>query len=77
MASMPSMNTRSRRLQEIPGLVPSPQAARQGCAFAPRCAHADARCRSQSPGLTQQGGEHLVACFAVEEGRLPMEELAL
>ncbi|MCO4862530.1 ABC transporter ATP-binding protein [Cupriavidus sp. WGlv3] len=70
MASMPSMNTSSRRLAEIPGLVPSPQEARRGCDFAARCAHADARCTREIPQLTRHGGDHAVACFAVEEDRL-------
>ncbi|MDM0044926.1 ABC transporter ATP-binding protein [Variovorax dokdonensis] len=70
MASMPSMNTRSARLTEIPGLVPSPQEPRRGCAFAARCSHAEARCRGEVPQLTAQGQDHVVACFAVEEGRI-------
>lgn len=69
MASMPSMNTRSPRLTEIPGLVPSPLAPRRGCAFAARCSLANARCSAEIPGLTEQGNGHRVACFAVEEGR--------
>ncbi|SEB04035.1 ABC transporter ATP-binding protein [Variovorax sp. YR216] len=69
MASMPSMNTRSPRLTEIPGLVPSPLEPRRGCAFAARCSLANARCTSEIPGLTEQGKGHGVACFAVEEGR--------
>ena len=69
MASMPSMNTRSRRLTEIPGLVPSPLQPRRGCAFAARCSLANARCTAEIPELTQQGQGHGVACFAVEEGR--------
>ncbi|MBS0450367.1 MAG: ABC transporter ATP-binding protein [Proteobacteria bacterium] len=77
MASMPSMNTQSARLTEIPGLVPSPLAARRGCAFAARCPHADARCNAEVPALSDQGSGHGVACFAVEEGRLaPMEALS-
>ncbi|MGJ7543700.1 ABC transporter ATP-binding protein [Variovorax sp. LT1R16] len=75
MASMPSMNTHSARLTEIPGLVPSPQAARKGCAFAARCSHADARCHSHVPQLTAQGDDHVVACFAVEEGRIASAEV--
>jgi len=71
MASMPSMNAHSARLAEIPGLVPSPQEPRRGCAFAARCALADARCRSQIPHLTARGTDHTVACFAVEQGRIP------
>jgi len=77
MASMPSMNTSRRRLAEIPGLVPSPQAPRRGCAFAPRCPYADARCSVDTPGLTDQGGSHTVACFAVEEGRIGCQEGAI
>ncbi|MFJ1252649.1 ABC transporter ATP-binding protein [Cupriavidus sp. CuC1] len=76
MASMPSMNTSSQRLAEIPGLVPSPQEARRGCAFAARCPHADTRCARETPQLTRQGGDHAVACFAVEEGRIERNPLA-
>ena len=70
MASMPSMNTRSARLTEIPGLVPSPLEPRRGCSFAARCSLANARCRAEQPLLSDQGEGHGVACFAVEEGRL-------
>ncbi len=83
MASMPSMNTHSARLTEIPGLVPSPQSPRHGCAFAPRCMYANARCVAEVPGLTnhgdprQPGERHTAACFAVEEGRIDHEEGAI
>ncbi len=73
MASMPSMNTNSARLTEIPGLVPSPHAARHGCSFAPRCGFANARCHSEVPALTGDTN-HTVACFAVEEGRIEAYE---
>jgi len=68
MASMPSMNTSTARLAEIPGLVPAPSELGRGCAFAARCALARDRCRVESPALTDQGGSHVVACFAVQEG---------
>jgi len=77
MLSMPAMNTRSRRLAEIPGMVPAPQELGRGCAFAARCGHANDRCRTQAPGLTTQGAGHTVACFGVEENRLPPREEAL
>jgi peptide/nickel transport system ATP-binding protein len=67
MASMPAMNTASTRLTEIPGLVPAAHELGRGCAFAARCSHARERCRAETPKLTQQGGDHVVACFAVEE----------
>ncbi|MBC7436645.1 MAG: ABC transporter ATP-binding protein [Bdellovibrionales bacterium] len=76
MLSMPAMNTSSRRLAEIPGMVPAPHELGRGCAFAARCGYANERCRTQSPGLTTQGTDHTVACFAVEEKRLPVREEA-
>ncbi|HEY4068774.1 MAG TPA: ABC transporter ATP-binding protein [Burkholderiaceae bacterium] len=80
MASMPAMNTRTKRLAEIPGLVPSPQSPRRGCDFAARCALANERCRREIPQLTEHRdaahGAHVVACFAVEEDRLPAAEVA-
>jgi len=77
MLSMPSMNTHSRRLAEIPGMVPAPHELGRGCAFAARCPHAQARCRAETPTLATQGNGHVVACFAVEENRLPAIEEAL
>ncbi len=69
MASMPAMNSQLARLAEIPGMVPSLHELGSGCAFAARCQHANARCQEHRPGLTNQGQDHVVACFAVEEGR--------
>lgn len=74
MASMPTMNATSPRLTEIPGLVPSPLELRRGCSFAARCPLADNRCRSQMPQPTIQGEDHIVSCFAVEEGRVDMRK---
>ncbi len=68
MASMPAMNTTSARLHEIPGLVPAAHELGRGCAFAARCGQARERCRRETPRLAAQGGDHEVACFAVEEG---------
>lgn len=66
MASMPAMNTRAKRLTEIPGIVPALHALGQGCAFAPRCPLAMDRCRQEAPVLTAHGHGHVVACHAVE-----------
>ena len=76
MASMPAMNTASTRLTEIPGLVPAAHELGRGCAFAARCSHARERCRAETPRLAQQGGDHVVACFAVEENWAGAEEIA-
>jgi peptide/nickel transport system ATP-binding protein len=62
---------RAKRLQEIPGLVPSLKEPIAGCAFAPRCKHAFDRCRREPPTLqdvgSSEGGAHLAACFIAAE----------
>jgi peptide/nickel transport system ATP-binding protein len=54
----------------VVGEVPNPINPPSGCAFHPRCAYANSRCRTQRPSLLFAGGT-FVACHAVEEGRLP------
>jgi len=66
MASMPSMNTSTERLAEIPGMVPAPNELGRGCSFAPRCAYATQRCREETPSLDAHGDDHIVACFEVD-----------
>lgn len=62
---------RARRLQEIPGVVPSLKEPIVGCAFAPRCSHALDRCRREAPALHNMGSSdgipHLAACFVAAE----------
>jgi peptide/nickel transport system ATP-binding protein len=68
MASIPRLRgkTRKRRLAEIPGIVPSLREPIEGCAFAPRCAYAVARCRVETPALRPIGDGHVVACHEAE-----------
>ena len=62
---------RSRRVA-VKGELPSPLAPPSGCAFHPRCAFANERCRTEVPKLQfYPGTTHLHACHAVEERRLP------
>jgi len=51
------------RLQEIPGIVPPLTNLPPGCAFAPRCAFADERCRGQSPAYEEKRPGHWAACW--------------
>jgi peptide/nickel transport system ATP-binding protein len=51
------------RLSEIPGIVPALNALPAGCAFAPRCRHADEQCRAQRPPYEQKRPGHWVACW--------------
>ncbi len=53
----------TKRLVEIPGMVPSLKEEQPGCLFAPRCPNAIARCSQEVPPLTIQGPAHWAACW--------------
>jgi len=62
--SMPRLDdAASKRLVEIPGMVPSMRTEIIGCAFAPRCSSATERCSQESPVLKDYGDQHWVACW--------------
>lgn len=62
--SMPRLDdAASKRLVEIPGMVPSMRTEIIGCAFAPRCSSATERCSQESPVLKDYGDQHFVACW--------------
>jgi peptide/nickel transport system ATP-binding protein len=46
----------------LAGDVPSPITPPPGCAFHPRCPHAEARCRAERPKLLSGHDGHAVAC---------------
>ncbi|MCS2609389.1 ABC transporter ATP-binding protein [Halomonas dongshanensis] len=54
----------------LSGEVPTPVNLPSGCVFHGRCPHANERCTRDIPQLQRQGDGTLVACHAVEEGRL-------
>jgi oligopeptide/dipeptide ABC transporter ATP-binding protein len=55
------------RLMSIPGEVPDPVSEMTACIFAPRCAHAVERCRSEAPRLRACGQARQAACHRFEE----------
>jgi peptide/nickel transport system ATP-binding protein len=55
------------RLQEIPGMVPSLADLPAGCAFAPRCAYAEDRCRAAIPPYEEKRSAHFAACWRSRE----------
>ena len=58
----------AERLQEIPGMVPALTNLPPGCVFAPRCAHAEDRCRAALSRLTRKSGRgHWAACWRSRE----------
>jgi peptide/nickel transport system ATP-binding protein len=67
--TIPSIETIGRDREAVAGEVPNPINPPPGCGFHPRCPFANYRCRRERPELIEDGGT-LVACHAVEEGRL-------
>jgi oligopeptide/dipeptide ABC transporter ATP-binding protein len=68
LAALPSAATRGRRLQAIPGQVPSPLHWPVGCRFRERCAHAMPCCAEGDPGLLPCGEERASRCFLIRGG---------
>ena len=71
LAAVPDLRCTERERERAPvlGEVPDPLAPPPGCAFHPRCPHANERCRVERPALLPSGVVQ-VACHAVEEGRI-------
>jgi oligopeptide/dipeptide ABC transporter ATP-binding protein len=66
VAARPSIDTTLQRLPVIPGRPMAAFEAPEGCAFAPRCQHALARCRVERPALAPLG-RGVVACLRAAE----------
>ncbi|MDP1899177.1 MAG: ATP-binding cassette domain-containing protein [Rubrivivax sp.] len=67
--AIPDIHMSGRARTPVQGEVPNPLNPPSGCAFHPRCPHANARCASERPVLTGIDGSQ-VACHAVGEGRI-------
>ncbi|MEJ7928806.1 dipeptide ABC transporter ATP-binding protein [Ramlibacter sp. AN1015] len=67
--AIPKMHDTGKDRTPVQGEVPNPLNPPPGCAFNPRCPHANERCRAERPALLHLRGVR-VACHAVEEGRI-------
>ncbi len=67
--AIPKMHDTGRARTPVQGEVPNPLNPPTGCAFNPRCPHANDRCRTERPVLMELAGIR-VACHAVQEGRV-------
>lgn len=66
LGAIPSALKKGQPLASIPGSVPSIESRPvSGCPFAPRCQHADERCRSEFPARSGDE-EHSLFCFHKE-----------
>ena len=66
--AVPDLAMSGKPRTPVAGEVPNPLAPPPGCAFHPRCPHANERCRRERPRVIRH-----VACHAVEEGRINLE----
>jgi peptide/nickel transport system ATP-binding protein len=67
--AIPDLEMTGRQRIPVAGEVPSPINPPSGCAFHPRCPHAEERCRAEAPVAQIHDGVH-VACHAVADGRI-------
>jgi oligopeptide/dipeptide ABC transporter ATP-binding protein len=68
LRSVPRLDEpRKAKLQPIGGQPPDLTRLPPGCAFAPRCKYAIARCQDEVPPLMSVGAEHLSACWVAEQ----------
>lgn len=63
LKSIPRPDRDASEIYSIPGAVPALDKMPKGCRFAPRCAHAVARCLVDDPELQAVTDGHLAACW--------------
>ena len=61
--SLPSLDTKERRLSPIKGLMPDPANLPKGCKFCDRCPRAIEKCAEELPDVVEVAPGHLVKCF--------------
>jgi len=74
LAAVPDLALTGKARTAVTGEVPNPLDPPRGCAFHPRCPHANERCHREVPLLKPvrraQASSGEAACHAVEEGRI-------
>jgi oligopeptide/dipeptide ABC transporter ATP-binding protein len=65
LGSLPRLEQQVDKLVSIEGQPPALYDLPAGCYFAPRCAHADDRCRQEYPPMFENG-QHAAACWLME-----------
>ena len=63
LRSVPSMDEDVERLYSIDGQPPALWDLPEGCPFAPRCPHADDRCKREYPSSVSVGTGHTASCW--------------
>jgi oligopeptide/dipeptide ABC transporter ATP-binding protein len=71
LGALPDPLAPARRLEAIPGRVPSPALLPPGCAFTARCKHAFAPCPTEQPPAFDVGEGHNAACWLRDPAKSP------
>ena len=66
LAALPQSGKGRRRLNQIPGVMPSLTKIPPGCPFSDRCSECEERCRREVPPLTPKQSGSLAACHLLE-----------
>ena len=71
--AIPDIQMTGKSRTPVAGEVPNPLTPPTGCTFHPRCPHANARCKTESPELLAlPASDAKVACHAVHERRIAL-----
>ncbi len=66
LSAVPKIDGSGRERIKLEGDMPSPAKPPPGCHFAPRCAHASARCRDAYPDAVALSTTHSVNCYLLD-----------
>lgn len=69
LKAVPKLDSKSKRLDTIPGNVPPPDQYPKGCHFSTRCPFVMDKCRDQIPKLLEFGNNRRNRCFLQEEAK--------
>src|SRR5436190_2035980 len=67
VSAIPTHTRHKKRRLVLPGEPPNPVDRPAGCAFHPRCRHAVARCRAETPALRVLADGRRAACHLAEQ----------
>jgi peptide/nickel transport system ATP-binding protein len=70
LSAIPDLKMTGKQRTPVAGEVPNPLNPPTGCAFHPRCPHANERCKTERPNLINDADGGQVSCHAVEEKRI-------
>jgi len=70
LSAVPKLSDNAPSHIRLKGEIPTPINLPPGCPFESRCVHTNARCLAEQPAPLQKPDGAIVACHAVEEGRI-------